>query len=141
MFRLAWGFSPREGAVIQQLLWILALAFLSPLAYADTSNQVIWDTRTGKTVSARVLDDQLGQANVVFVGEQHDDPAAHTLELEILQSLHQRAGARLTLAMEMWERDVQPSLDAYLDGTSDETAFLKAARPWSNYPNRLPALS
>jgi uncharacterized iron-regulated protein len=35
--------------------------------------------------------------------------------------------------MEMWERDVQPSLDGYLQGKTDEAAFLKAARPWGNY--------
>lgn len=33
----------------------------------------------------------------------------------------------------MFERDVQPALDAYLQGKSDEAAFLKTARPWSNY--------
>ena len=33
----------------------------------------------------------------------------------------------------MWERDAQPALDAYLHGRRDEAAFLKMARPWSNY--------
>ena len=52
---------------------------------------LIWDTRAGKAISDRALMDQLAQADVVFVGEQHDDPAAHTLELEILQVLHTSA--------------------------------------------------
>ena len=120
-----------RGTLLPILL--LALGLLSVSAHADTPGQAIWDTRTGKTLSARAVFDQLARADVVFVGEQHDDPAAHTLELQILESLHQRAGTRLTLAMEMWERDVQPSLNAYLDGQQDEAAFLKVARPWSNY--------
>ena len=93
----------------------------------------ITDTHTGKTLSQNALLDRLAQADVVFVGEQHTDPATHALELAVLEGLHQRAGRRLTLGMEMWERDAQPALDAYLRGQTDEAAFRKTARPWSNY--------
>ena len=92
-----------------------------------------YETRTGQSLTRDALLDRLAQADVVFVGEQHTDMAAHALELELLQGLHQRAGKRLTLGMEMFERDVQPALDGYLQGRSDEAAFLKASRPWSNY--------
>ncbi len=71
-------------------------------------------------------------ANVVFIGETHDDPVAHHLELEIFKALHtQERGVALSL--EMFERDVQPVLDGYLAGLYPEEQFLKAARPWSNY--------
>lgn len=93
----------------------------------------ITDTRTSKTLSQDAFLDRLAQADVVFVGEQHTDPATHALELTILQEMHRRAGKRLSLGMEMWERDVQPALDAYLHGQTDEATFLKTARPWSNY--------
>jgi uncharacterized iron-regulated protein len=53
--------------------------------------------------------------------------------LGLLAGLHRRVGARLVLGMEMWERDAQPALDRYLAGSTDEAAFLKASRPWSNY--------
>ena len=101
--------------------------------------QAIWDTRTGKTISASGLDDRLAQADVVFIGEQHDDPAAHALELQILQALHPRAKARLTLAMEMWERDIQPALDAYLNGTADEVGVPEGVTPVVELPDGLPA--
>ena len=93
----------------------------------------ITDMHSGKTVSRDALLDRLAQADVVFLGEQHTDPATHILELDVLKGLHKRAGARLTVGMEMWERDVQPALDAYLHGRTDEAAFLKTARPWFNY--------
>ncbi len=93
----------------------------------------ITDTHTGRTISQNALLDRLAQADVVFVGEQHTDPATHALELTVLEGLHRRAGKRLTLGMEMWERDTQPALDAYGHGRTDEAAFRKAARPWSNY--------
>ena len=102
------------------------------MSYANPP-QAIWDTRTGKTVSEKALLNRLAQADVIFVGEQHDDAAGHTWERRLLQGLHARAGGRLTLAMEMWERDVQPTLDDYLGGRVDEAAFLKTSRPWSNY--------
>ena len=100
---------------------------------AAEAGQAVWETRTGRQVSEAAMLDQVAHADVVFVGEQHDDPATHRLELRILQGLHTRVGSRLTLGMEMWERDEQAALDAYLTGTTTEAMFLKSSRPWPNY--------
>jgi len=120
---------------VSALLSALALCLFCSLwsSAAATPMTTITDNRTGKTISPTALLDRLAQADVVFVGEQHTDPATHALELALLEGLHQRAGQRLTLGMEMWERDAQPALDAYLHGQTNEAAFLKTARPWSNY--------
>jgi uncharacterized iron-regulated protein len=74
----------------------------------------------------------LSRADVIFVGEQHDDPNTHRLEAAILDGLKRR-GVAVTLSLEMFERDVQPALDAYLAGTSSSEEFLKSARPWPRY--------
>lgn len=71
-------------------------------------------------------------ARVVFLGEQHDDPATHALQLAVLDGLTQR-GARVVLSLEMFERDVQGPLDAYLAGRENEAAFRAVSRPWPNY--------
>ena len=110
----------------------LTLCFLLSAANAMPP-LTITDMHSGRTVSQSALLDRLGQADVVFLGEQHTDPATHALELTVLKGLHQRAGGRLTLGMEMWGRDAQPALDAYLHGRMGEGAFLKTARPWSNH--------
>jgi uncharacterized iron-regulated protein len=116
------------------LTLFLALLFCFLMSAATAmAPLIITDTHTGKTISQNTLRDRLAQADVVFLGEQHTDGATHALELTVLEGLHQRAGGRLTLGMEMWERDVQPALDAYLHGQTDEAAFRKTARPWSNY--------
>ncbi len=47
-----------------------------------------YDTSTGQTLSQTALLDRLATADVVFVGEQHTDPATHALELELLRGLH-----------------------------------------------------
>ena len=74
----------------------------------------------------------LGRADVVFVGEQHDDPNTHRVELAVLEGLARRQ-PRLILAMEMFERDAQPALDDYAAGSSSEEQFLAASRPWPRY--------
>lgn len=75
---------------------------------------------------------ELAKADVVFVGEQHDDPATHLLELAILEGLARRRGS-IIVAMEMFERDTQAIVDDYLAGKISEAEFLKTSRPWPNY--------
>jgi uncharacterized iron-regulated protein len=75
---------------------------------------------------------ELARADVVFVGEQHNDPATHRIERAILEGLGRRRG-NVVVAMEMFERDTQASLDDYLAGRSNEEDFLNASRPWPNY--------
>jgi uncharacterized iron-regulated protein len=74
----------------------------------------------------------LSGAEVVFVGEQHDDPATHRLERAILEGLSHRRG-NIVVALEMFERDVQMALDNYLAGRLSEEEFLSSSRPWPRY--------
>jgi uncharacterized iron-regulated protein len=90
----------------------------------DTHRQVFSDFE-------RMLAD-LSQVDVIFVGEQHDDPYTHQLEAAMLDGFRRR-GIAVTVALEMFERDAQPALDAYLAGTTSEEEFLKASRPWPRY--------
>jgi len=70
--------------------------------------------------------------NIIFFGEEHDSRVAHEGELTLLTEL---AGQNesLVLALEMFERDVQDTLNAYLQGTISEDTFLELGRPWPNY--------
>lgn len=89
--------------------------------------------------SARTLDDlatALDDVEVVFLGEEHDDPVAHFLEAEILKIAHTRATAakrQTVLSLEMFERDVQTVIDEYLGGLISEKHFLSSSRPWGRY--------
>jgi len=74
----------------------------------------------------------LARYDAVFVGEQHDDPATHRLEQAILEGMLRRRRP-VVVALEMFERDVQPVLDQYLAGTITEEQFLKDSRPWPRY--------
>ena len=89
-------------------------------------------TATGEEIAAEQLAARLRECDVVFLGEVHDSPDAHELQLELTRRLHELHG-EVTLSLEMFERDVQPHLDAYVLGRSTEAELLAAARPWSNY--------
>jgi len=98
-------------------------------------------TSEGKTASLDEIAAAMSGADAVFIGETHNDPAAHLIELRLLQSAHARYGAsradgssrRIVLSLEMFERDTQPVLDEYLAGLVTERHFLAASRPWKNY--------
>lgn len=97
-----------------------------------TPNRV-YDSRKKRFIDFETLEARLAGADLVFVGEQHDDPATHRMELAVLEGIGRRRDS-VVLALEMFERDVQPLLDKYLSGGSSEGELLKDARPWKNYP-------
>jgi len=97
----------------------------------DPPRRVI-DGQTGEARPWAAMIDELAQADVVFVGEQHDDPNTHKLELAILKELAAK-GRPVTLAMEMFERDVQGPVTNYGAGKLAEPEFLKFSRPWPRY--------
>jgi uncharacterized iron-regulated protein len=76
--------------------------------------------------------DILMDYQVIFIGEEHESRFSHNAELTILKGLAER-DSNLVLALEMFERDVQETLDAYLKGKISEKKFLKQSRPWPNY--------
>ena len=49
-----------------------------------------------------------GDARIVYVGEAHDNPASHRLELQVLQGLEELHPGRQALGMEMFPRSQQP---------------------------------
>lgn len=98
-------------------------------------NYRLFDAK-GQSVSMEKIIEAIGQSDVVFIGENHDDPVAHYLQLEFLKAAQERFGKngrKVALSMEMFERDVQIVLDEYLKGLIPENHFLLSSRPWNNY--------
>jgi uncharacterized iron-regulated protein len=88
--------------------------------------------KTGVIYSLDKALKMLQEYDVIFLGEQHDSPTDHQAELDLLTGIYS-LNPNLTLAMEMFERDVQEVLDAYLQGKISEAEFLEQSRPWPNY--------
>jgi uncharacterized iron-regulated protein len=74
----------------------------------------------------------VAHADVVFVGEQHDDINTHRLELALLEGLLRRQ-TKVVLSLEMFERDVAEPLAHFAMGHMDESEFLAQSRPWPQY--------
>jgi len=79
------------------------------------------------------------RSDIVFFGEQHDDPETHFAEFALLEGIG-RQRRRVVLSLEMFERDVQPVLDDYLAGRMTEADFLAKSRPWERYATDYRAL-
>lgn len=74
---------------------------------------------------------QAARHDVVFFGEQHDDPGTHAMQRALLEAISRRRP--VVLSLEMFERDVQPLVDAYLAGRLPEDSLLGNGRPWPRY--------
>jgi uncharacterized iron-regulated protein len=125
--------SPEELLAYEFLLddreEFMALAFSThPMMTMPTPPGTILTPEGAMTAIAMIA--ALDPAEVVFVGEQHDDPLAHQWELFLWTALASRDRA---LALEMFETDVQPLLDRYLSGGISREEFLAGSRPWINY--------
>lgn len=113
------------------LRFILPLLFTGPLA-AQVPEARAWDAGASAWTDVGTMADALARHDVVFVGEQHDDPATHRFEAMLLDSIGARAG-EVIVSLEMFERDVQPLLDEHVAGRVAEPEFLAGSRPWGNY--------
>ncbi len=87
----------------------------------------------GKKTSYRKLLKECKKADIVFFGEEHDNPIAHWLELELTKDLYNKANKPIILAAEMMETDNQKEVDLYLKDSIDYKTFKKEARLWPNF--------
>jgi len=108
---------------------------LPVLAQLKSENYKIYDSKTNKTCTLKEIIGVLSEKDVVFFGEEHNDPSGHQLEMEILRMLHLKNGEKQALSMEMFETDVQLVLNEYLQNLIREKNFIKEARSWNNYTN------
>ena len=92
----------------------------------------VYDTKHKRFTDFEGMLADVMTADVLFLGEQHDDPGTHRLELAMVEGLARRR-SNVVLALEMFERDTQAALDRYLLGSSSEQDFLAASRPWPRY--------
>jgi len=92
----------------------------------------VFDNARGAFTDFEMMLADAARADVVFVGEQHDDVNTHRLELAVLEGLARRRG-NVIVSLEMFERDARDPLGHFLMGHMSEDEFLKVSRPWPRY--------
>ena len=115
--------------------WIVltACCLAATLATAQEKKAyAIFDAEGRKTDYGEMLR-ALGERDVVFIGEVHNCPVVHWMELEIVKDLYALHGERLAVGAEMFERDDQLVLDEYLGGLISADRFGKETKLWDNY--------
>lgn len=98
-----------------------------------------FDGKTGRPWEWDALIARIGASDAVFIGELHDDAAAHRLQAAVMEAMCvARPGA--ALSMEMLERDDQPVTDAYLEGSMSRDDFIDGTgvRDWAGKGTWLP---
>jgi uncharacterized iron-regulated protein len=77
-----------------------------------------------KTVSYVQMIDDFRQAQVIFVGETHDNQVHHRLQLDIIKALH-ASGRPLAVGFEMFTAKSQPVLDRWVSGNISQDDFVR----------------
>jgi len=114
-------------------LLLLSLACCVVLSiWAQQKPAYILYNAKGKKVSYRKMINKLAQNDIVLIGEYHNNPISHWMELEITKDCKEKRN--LVLGAEMFEQDNQPALDLYLQGKLSAKGLDSAARLWNNYP-------
>lgn len=111
-------------------LFSLFLAISFSLQAFDKPAYVLYNAK-GKKVSYEKMLKNLQKQDVVLIGELHNNPISHWLELEITQALSEKR--QLVLGAEMFERDNQAALTNYLQGKITAKGLDSSARLWKNY--------
>lgn len=78
--------------------------------------------------------------NVLLVGENHSDPSAHQLELEILQKAAALRPGETALSLEFFDRSAQPLLDEYLLNFIDYETFIDHCEAPGNHRDYKPLI-
>jgi uncharacterized iron-regulated protein len=115
-------------------LTAIVLLIVPAFAQVDQSKYTVFDGK-GNPASLKQIIDSLQDADVVFLGELHDDSVGHAVQMAIFENAYSAYGPKrpVVLSLEMFERDVQTVLDEYLSDLISEQHFLSSSRPWGNY--------
>jgi uncharacterized iron-regulated protein len=127
-------------AIGSKLILGFIFLFSGCTAFAQLSEDEykIYCAKSSKEVTLNEIATDIANFDVVFLGEEHNDSVIHFLENNLFQLLYQKYDAALALSLEMFDRDVQPVMNEYLNDLIREKNFVKDSRAWSNYKDYRP---
>ncbi len=114
------------------LLLISIVSFISFSFKPDKPAYKLFD-KNGKEVKYSKMINDLKKNQIVFIGELHDNPIAHWMELQITKDLYDSTTHNLILGAEMFESDNQLVIDEYLQKLFSDKKFEVELKLWKNY--------
>jgi uncharacterized iron-regulated protein len=118
---LLWYYRPEPGSVI------------IPREQHGPRSLAMFHGSDGAPIDWNGLWNGIRWADIVVVGEQHDDANAHEVQ-QAIWSETIAAWPGSAVSLEMLERDEQPTVDAYLAGEIDAPTFVErtGSRDWAS---------
>lgn len=116
---------------MRKCLLIAVLFLFNVTAMAQQKPAYILYNAKGKKVGYEKMMKELVKKDIVLIGEFHNNPISHWLQLEITKDAKQHRN--LVLGAEMFEQDNQAALDNYLQGKITARGLDSSARLWPNY--------
>ncbi len=78
---------------------------------------------SGIKLSFEQLIELIADQTIIHISEQHDNLAAHEVQLQIINAIYQQRNGKIITAMEMFRQDVQSKLDLLKYGTLSRSDF------------------
>lgn len=115
---------------------LVLLLFLLCSASASGHDLILRLSDRSEIPFSSMIDD-MAKASVVYVGEQHDNPVHHDLQLRVIRTLHERR-IPVAIGLEMFSAASQNALDRWVSGRSSTSRFRKEYErqwnmPWDLY--------
>lgn len=120
-----------------RFICVASCAMILPINMAFAQKFLIYSAKQAKEVTLDQLVADAASFDVVIFGEEHNDSVAHHLQISLFSKLFAKY-PNLALSLEMFDRDVQLTMDEYLKGFIRERNFTTEARAWKNYQDYRP---
>jgi len=123
---------------MKKILFMLILSIASVLGcsknfkHTDIDNFSVYSAQSMSKTTINGIVNAMQDADVIFIGERHDDSFTHALELSVFKKIFSKY-KNVALGMEMFEKDVQSVIDSFLNGEMRENDFISRSRAWNNY--------
>jgi uncharacterized iron-regulated protein len=120
---------------LTSIMWGCAVAprklFIKDIS-ASFDECTIISTKTEKPVSFEDLITDLSRVQIIYLGEKHNDPAHHEIQLRVIKTLF-KANQNIAVGMEMFDRTYRQVLSLWSAGELDQAEFLKKVHWYANW--------
>ncbi len=106
---------------------------LCALAFKGEKSAFAIYSKNNKPSSYEAMLSAASKADIVLIGELHNNPICHWLEYELTKDIYLKKGKNTVLGAEMFEADNQWAVSSYLKGEMSADTFKKKCRLWPNY--------